>query len=237
MEIMVLPLKHNRLCQSFAKRADSLLRLFGVSDRIPVATHARSHRQWMSDGGDARFRFEYELDESDVVFDVGGYRGDWAAEIHEKFGCQIHVFEPVPEYCQLIKDRFAGLANVDVHDFGLAGQDEEISLCISDDSTSQFISASETTSCKLRSVQDFLREQQIDRVALLKLNIEGGEYDLLGSLIASDLITKFANLQVQFHWFVPDSRNRMREIQNALQRTHVSTYQYPYVWENWSRAA
>lgn len=226
-----------RMKRSAAKRADSVLTMFGMPDRLPVATHDRSYREWLANKGDATHRLDYRLTESDVVFDVGGYQGDWAAEIDDRFGSQIHVFEPISSYSKKIAERFADHDNVQSHCYGLSAEDATISLSILDDSTSQFKQAKDSESCKLRSVSDFLLDYAIDRVALLKLNIEGGEYELLEHLIETGLISRFGNIQVQFHWFVPNARERMAAIQAGLQKTHGVTFQYPFVWENWASAA
>ena len=68
----------------------------------------------------------------------------------------------------------------------------------------------------------------------MKINIEGGEYDLLDSLISADIVQSIANIQVQFHDFlIKDAKEKMRKIQEKLSLTHEPTYQYEFVWENW----
>jgi len=223
------------MARSAAKRADAVLTMVGLPGRMPAyATHGRNHRQWVANDGDATHRLDYNLTSEDIVFDVGGYRGDWTAEIEDRFGSKIHIFEPVSSFYERIDARFAEAENVFPHCFGLSSKDDTVSMAVLEDSTSQFKQAEESETCVLRSIADFLEEQKIDRVALLKLNIEGGEYDLLESLIESGLIQRFDNIQVQFHWFVPNARTRMRTIQAELQKTHMVTYQYQFVWENWS---
>lgn len=226
-----------RIKRSSAKRADTVLSIFGMPDRLPVATHDRSYRAWVRNNGDETHRLDYRLDAADIVFDVGGYQGDWTAEIDEKFGSQIHVFEPIRSYSEKITERFADHSNVHSHCCGLSAKDETISLSILDDSTSQFKQSKNSEACKLRSVSEFLTDYAIDKVALLKLNIEGGEYELLEHLIETGLISRFGNIQVQFHWFVPNARIRMAAIQDSLRKTHDVTFQYPFVWENWTSTA
>jgi len=223
-----------RISRSCAKRVDSVLSLVGMPDRIPIATHAKSHRNWVSHRGDETLRSDYQLNEDDIVFDVGGYRGDWAHEIHTKFGSTVHVFEPISRYCQCIAARFANVKNVHAHQFGLSAAEGSFSLGILDDSTSQFKTSVESEICQLKSISSFMVENQIDKVALLKLNIEGGEYELLEHLLETRAIQRFENIQVQFHWFVPNARRRMAAIQEQLAKTHATTYQYPFVWENWT---
>jgi hypothetical protein len=69
----------------------------------------------------------------------------------------------------------------------------------------------------------------------MKINIEGGEFELLERLIETGLIATIENLQVQFHNFEVGAPKRMAELQAALGRTHTPTYQYEFVWENWAR--
>ena len=68
---------------------------------------------------------------------------------------------------------------------------------------------------------------------MLKINIEGGEYDLLESILESNIQNKIINFQIQFHDFVPNSEIRMKKIQDKLSQTHQITFNYPFVWENW----
>ena len=86
---------------------------------------------------------------------------------------------------------------------------------------------------KLVRAADFFAQQAFDHIDLMKVNIEGGEYDLLEHLVETAVISKIANLQVQFHDFVPNAEARMAAIQACLRQTHVLTYQFPFIWENW----
>jgi cell wall assembly regulator SMI1 len=86
---------------------------------------------------------------------------------------------------------------------------------------------------KLVCLADFVSENRIRHIDLMKVNIEGGEYDLLEHVIATGLIHRVENIQVQFHDFFPDAVRRMAKIHDELTKTHYLTYQYRFVWENW----
>lgn len=75
----------------------------------------------------------------------------------------------------------------------------------------------------------------IKNINLLKINIEGGEYDLLEHIIQHNLQEKIENIQVQFHKNIDDSECRRKNIQQLLKKTHVLTYNYDFIWENWQR--
>ena len=72
-------------------------------------------------------------------------------------------------------------------------------------------------------------------VAVIKMNIEGGEYDLLPAMIDSGFMQHVDTLMVQFHKYGPDDVARRDAIRAGLSRTHVCEWVYPFVWEQWAR--
>ena len=147
--------------------------------------------------------------------------------------CPVFVFEPRPDYARNIRLRFKQNPYIRVFDFGLAAGDGPISVSDEGCASSAYKLTDKLIQGKLRSAGDFLAEHQISHIHLLKINIEGGEYDLLEYLIATGWVKRIRDIQVQFHDFVPNAVSRMRQIQASLGATHQLTYQYPFVWENW----
>lgn len=189
---------------------------------------------WFADKGDETLRLDYDLDENSIVFDIGGYKGEFARDIFCKYQSNIYVFEPLKEFYDICIKRFVKNKKVHSFNFGLAGQSFDTEINISDNASSIFNVEGEKTKIHLKSITDFIKENRIETVDLIKINIEGGEYDLLDSLIEHKLIHKFKNIQVQFHDFVIENpRERMEKIQKELSKTHELTYQYDFVWENW----
>ena len=76
--------------------------------------------QWFKDDGDKTHRINYDLNKDAVVIDLGGYEGHWAADIFCKYDCYIHIFEPVQEFAQNIKERFEKNKKVRVYTYGLS---------------------------------------------------------------------------------------------------------------------
>jgi FkbM family methyltransferase len=194
-------------------------------------------RRWINDKGDEILRLNYSsLTEDAFVMDIGGYRGQWTSDIYAKYNCRVWVFEPVREFALQIQQRFSKNKKIRVFDFGLGSADEERRIYIDNEGSSFFKQHQQTAPAVQRSISQFFRDNNISEVDLVKINIEGGEYDLLDSLIESGLVKKLKNIQVQFHDFVPDAGKRMRQVQEKLKRTHSPTYQYEFVWENWERS-
>jgi len=200
-------------------------------------TKDKLYAAWFSNNGDQTLRLNYNLDEQSVVFDLGGYQGQWASDIFSKYLCNVYIFEPYEKYYQQIKQRFIKNAKIKPFNFGLSNKEERLDLYISGDASSVYKTGSEKIQIQLKDVIQFLKNHKIEKIDLLKINIEGGEYDLMERLTADPMIQNIANVQIQFHEFVPNSKYRMNEIQRKISETHFLTYSYEFVWENWQLKA
>jgi len=183
--------------------------------------------------GDTTLRLNYPLSASSLIFDVGGYEGQWAQNIYNRYQCQIHIFEPVKKFAEQIKHKFKDNQKIFVYDFGLGGANKNTKIVLSQDGSSTQKTKGIKEIVNIIKISDFIKNNNLEYIDLMKINIEGDEYDLLDDLIASGLITIVKNVQVQFHNFVPNAKERMEKIQNELTKTHHLTYQYKFVWENW----
>ncbi len=191
-------------------------------------------KPWLKVKGDETLRLNYELNENSVVFDLGGYKGEFAEAIYNRYQAKIYVFEPILAFYTIIQNKFAATPKIIPFQYGLAGKDCSLPISMSDNSSSVFLKTAETETIQLKSIVDFIQTNAITKVDLIKINIEGGEYEVLESLIAANLIGVFENIQVQFHDFLfENTKERMQAIQAKLQETHNVTYQYEFVWENW----
>ena len=193
----------------------------------------RLYNKWFAIKGDQTLRLEYPLTHDSLVFDVGGYKGDWASDIRQRCGCSLFVFEPVRQYAETIKERFKSDPHVHVFAYGLGAGNRVDSIGLSDDASSLFRKANNTVEIEIRDVVDFLDQERVETIDVMKINIEGGEYELLETLLQSGLCGKVKNFQIQFHDFVPSAEARMTAIQSGLAKTHDLTWQYRFIWENW----
>lgn len=191
----------------------------------------------VEDTADSPRRMEHPLDRDSVVFDVGGYVGDFAANTHDRFGCRVFVFEPVEEFFDRCQRRFAGNDDVRCFQFGLSARDEEATIYKSGDGTSLFRpgAAGDTDRIRLKSFDSVLEECGIAEVDLLKVNIEGAEYGLLEAMLASGAMARVNFLQVQFHKFFRGADRQRDAIRRRLRETHEEMWNYPFVWESWAR--
>lgn len=192
-------------------------------------------KKWYADGGDYRFRFDYELDERSFVLDLGGYEGQWASDLYARHRCRIAIFEPVARFARAIEARFRKNSDIRVFAFGLGATSRTETIYLKGASSSSHKKQTQSEQIEIVDVRQWFEDHDVQAVNLLKVNIEGGEYELLERLISTGLIGRIDDLQVQFHNFLPDAPARMEELQRLMRATHTPTYQYRFVWENWRR--
>lgn len=196
-----------------------------------------SIKKWFSDHGDEKLRLDYPLDQRAIVFDVGGYRGDFASAVFNKFGCRVYVFEPVSEFYHECVDRFANEPAIRCFNFGLSRQSAflPMQVCRDESSVKRSMDGAEPANVSIRSIDEVFNELRLEQIDLMKINIEGGEYDLLPAMIEGGLLGKTRFVQVQFHNFVPNANELRKKIRNSLQVTHREMWNYEFVWESWER--
>ena len=184
-------------------------------------------------------RYHYDLNSDSVVFDLGGYLGDFTQGIVEKFDCNVYVFEPVPEYAKKISQRFIDNEKVKVFAFGLEDKDSKERIYLNNDGSSVYEvkDIADSVEIEYRNISQFLKENKIKRIDLMKINIEGGEYALLEHLLKTKRIQQIENIQVQFHYIKNlNAKKRQERICQQLMRTHELTWAYrPFIFENWKK--
>jgi FkbM family methyltransferase len=189
-------------------------------------------QRWFADGGDNRFRYKYDLNRDSVVFDAGAYIGKWSKQIYDLYHCKIYAFEPVREFYSIAKSDSIYDA-INWFNFGLGDRNQEIEIVLDADGSSIYKKSGHKEKIQIKCFDSTIKYLFISTIDLLKINIEGGEYDLLDHVLGMNLQKSIGNIQVQFHINVPDYEKRRNIIRKTLSETHALTFDYPFVWENW----
>ncbi|MEQ8256080.1 MAG: FkbM family methyltransferase [Roseovarius confluentis] len=166
-------------------------------------------RMWRRQNGAARLYQYGNLVPGDVVFNLGASRGEWTDAVLDQ--------QPAAQMHQLAIGSTTG--TMELSDAG--------------DASSSVADHDRAFQVKTMSVSDFFAHTPVDRIALMKVNIEGSEYDLLPALIETGDITRIDRLQVQFHLLEPDMKALRDDIRARLDKTHHCVWSYPFVWEEW----
>jgi FkbM family methyltransferase len=130
--------------------------------------------------------------------------------------------------------RFAGMGNIKCLKFGLSDKGGCFDISESADASSFMRGNGARQQAELRPVTEMFAELGVNCVDLLKINIEGGEFEVLPALIEAGMIDRVRYFQVQFHNFVPGATAKLVAIRMALAKTHVEMWNYPFVWESWA---
>lgn len=179
--------------------------------------------------------FDFDLKQESIVFDVGGFEGHYSKKIYDNYGCNIFIFEPHPLFYKKITNNFKGVSKVKLFNFGLSNRDLETNISDNGVGSSVIDDIKNGTKVKIRNITDFINESGIKSIDLIKLNIEGSEYEVLDELLNNKLIRIIDNLLIQFHFIGEDSKLKRDLIQQQLSKTHKKNFDYYFVWESWSR--
>lgn len=189
--------------------------------------------KWISIKGSETLRLDYDLNENSLVVDAGGFKGEWSQRIFNKYKCNILIFEPVEKYYNILVNKFKNNNKVSVFKKGFSNEEKNINIYHSNDASSTFWGNGKPEVISLIKFSEFFEKKSIDKVDLFKINIEGGEYELMQDIIESDIKEKIYNFQIQYHRFIENCSEKRDEIRNKLKDTHEITYDFEFIWENW----
>ena len=212
------------------KLSKRILRKLGIIFNLNVV--GRAQRAWWAAGGDDAFRYNTRLKPGDIVFDLGGYEGEFCARMMQD-EVQFHIFEINPVMVELLNKKFQSSHNVSVHPFGL-GHKNISGRPVGSGAGASFTS-DESNSIIIKDFMEFLSEIGVDKITLLKINIEGAEYDLVEYLDRSRALHNIKELQIQPHDFEEDCFDRLLRMHRTLSKTHRLVSGHTFVWDFWVR--
>jgi FkbM family methyltransferase len=212
------------------KLSKKILRKLGIV--FNLNTVGRAQRAWVTAGGDDALRYNAELSSGDIVFDLGGYEGEFTSRMM-KDGVQFHIFEISPVMIDLLNTTFKSSPMVSVHPFGLGHKNIQ-GRSVGSGSGAGFM-PDESDNILIRDFVEFVDELAIDRIDLLKVNIEGPAYDLIEHLDRAGILQNIHELQIQAHDFEDDCFDRLLSMHRILSKTHRLVSSHTFVWDFWVR--
>jgi FkbM family methyltransferase len=176
-----------------------------------------------------------ELQDGEIVLEAGAYEGAWALKVCEKHpNCKVYAFEPATRAYEVAKAKLEGY-DVVLLPFALGKQAAVVKLCDRDrDGANTYDHNPESEPSEMVSVVDVadIVEPQ-DKIALMHLNAEGGEVDILERLIETGLIERVKMILAQWHPYDDEMRERICIVVTGLHRTHE--YENRHAWGCWKR--
>lgn len=173
----------------------------------------------------------------DVVIDAGGFEGDWAAAMLVRTGCRIELYEPVPAFAARCRALLGRNGRVRVVEAALGGSERTARFAVDSVASSEFTHRGGTVEARVEDAHAVVGRLAAahGEVACLKLNIEGGEYEVLERILERGDAARCRSILVQFHAQPEGWERRMSSITERLSATHEAAWRFPMVWEKWVR--
>ncbi len=155
---------------------------------------------------DRKYKYK-NLDSNSVVIDIGGYKGEWAFHISDKYKCKVHVFEPfkINYYKIFIRRLFHN--KIMLYNSAISDKSGKLDFFVTPNSDGHSIYDRSKSKMKKKvkkisvnsiSLKEFVGNSNIDKIDLIKMNCEGAEIDILNSL-DSDLASKIKQITFSGH--------------------------------------
>ena len=191
---------------------------------IWTQTEVDCDRVWLGNEG-ARWCVDTNgLSSASVIYSFGvGEDISFERELIRRLGARVHAFDPTPRSICWVRNQVLPREFL-FHEYGIAGFDgsclflppenpSHVSYTISDRPSSQ--PAVPLTVHRLTTVMKMLGH---DRIDVLKMDVEGAEYDVISDLMASEVVIK--QLLVEFHHRWPNigvakTRQAIRKLSDA----------------------
>lgn len=146
------------------------------------------------------------LDQHSVVYSFGaGTDISFDLELHRLTGATVHIFDPTPRSVAWMRSQ-ALPDGVFFHPLGIAGHDGEITFHPPRRASSSHFSpvqryrdpaSGDRVTAPVERLSTIATRLSHSRVDLVKMDIEGGEYDVIADLVADPL--PLGQLLVEFH--------------------------------------
>jgi FkbM family methyltransferase len=120
----------------------------------------------------------------------------------ERFGCEVDAFDPTPSSVEHVRLAADDEPRFHFHPWGVWSDDATVRFYAPDYSDTNFSAVNlhdteDFFEAPCRSLPSIMRELGHDRIDLLKLDIEGAEYEVLDALLGGDI--RPTVLCVEFH--------------------------------------
>ncbi|MEG3841898.1 FkbM family methyltransferase [Microcoleus sp. herbarium14] len=176
-----------------------------------------------------------------VVFDVGANVGSWSEEVFNQFpDTEIHLFEPVPKiYKSLLQNLADGIGDSQIipNNYAAGKQEESKQFAYYQDSPewSTFhrrlqaekeygIKEPQIINVLTTTIDNYCRRQEINRINFLKIDVEGGELNVLEG--ANNLLCqgKIDYIQFEYGGTYIDSKTTLQQVFEYFQNLRYAIF-------------
>ncbi len=202
--------------------------LFDKADNNNVWRMSKNGELWLIRSVMAAHAAEAERGLISVI-DAGAHAGDYTAAVlgqSDERGCEVAVraFEPGDRAAASLRSRFANDPRVTIVQAAL-GRESGTARLFGERGSSlasliqrEVLAGSESVEVKMTRLDDYLSEQSIHRVQLLKLDVEGSEFEALEGLGVKLNPEIVETIQFEYGGTTLDARVTLRDLYDLLSR-------------------
>lgn len=201
-----------------------LILIDGLSDRS---------RWFLFNSEKLKYRMRFKQD--GLVLDIGSYLGEYSENIRKMNpGLTFWLYEPIPDYFKFCVNRFKGMDNVVIYEKAVSADGRNFQMQIDGlRSRQDSINLMDGTHVSSISIQSIFNS--VTEIELMKMNIEGMEYECLEQLIQTDSLIKTKRLLIQFHNFEDGAHHKREKIRKQIAKDFNNIYTFDWLWELWIR--
>jgi FkbM family methyltransferase len=180
-------------------------------------------------------KYKIDLREKGVILDIGAYRGVFSSKLMARHPENTYwLYEPIPDYFKVCLKRFKQEKNIILNQVAVTSDGRNLLIKI-DGLRSRKVECGDarTFEHKSRSIQEIFNS--LSEIELLKMNIEGMEFECLEQLVSSNSLIKARYLLIQFHEFEVNSHQRREDLHKVFEKDFDNLFCYEWMWELWIR--
>lgn len=206
-----------------------MLHRLGVRRKLRMALRRRGIvvPSIMLTAGERRIRNLLRENDPGIAVDLGAHVGEVTMEL-ASFSSIVYAFEPLPAAARVLSRNVAMYPNVKVVRAAAAAEEGAEQFYVGDHSGgTKLPEGSSLVSAKSNLSESFIEVHKIkfsdfvasldDRVSVLKMDIEGAEYDVILDLLNSGVIWSIDKLFVEEHYDrVGQLQDKRKEMMNLI---------------------
>jgi FkbM family methyltransferase len=198
----------NTLLNTYRRLRVKIKRLLGIEPHISIELH---RVQEFHGNGYCGWSIPADcLGPESVVVDIGlGEDISFSTSLIERYQCDVHGFDPTPRAIKYVEN--LSYPKFVLHRVGVAANSGRATFYLPNNELHVSGSLTRTNHTGLHEIKvdlvtidDVLTRICHDRIDLLKIDIEGAEYDLLKSECFERLASKIGIICIEFHHRWPD---------------------------------
>lgn len=191
---------------------------------------------YVASGGDDFYWDQVpESHQGELAVVLGGFKGQSSLEFATR-GYNVMAFEPMPSFAKEIRSlaERRQLA-IEVIEAAASDSDGELRLEENGERTAREKAGANAKNSVAVKKLDFVHwiKNLESEIAILEINIEGSEFEVLPNLLRSGEIHRIKRLNIQFHKISSDSIELQEGIRESLGITHTLMWSFDWLWEAW----